>query len=411
MGYFFQSSEKIIPDSFFSLNNPIIFSLIVVVVSLAVTYIFYLYVIIPMRKKHFEQEKNLLLSHAEMMALFAELDPAPIFRFDLNGEIKLANRAGNSLIAKRNVIGEKIYNLFPELENKNLSKLINEGEIIEFTKEIDGKTFQINVIGIIKYRIGQIYSRDITMLKKFQNELEDALKKSENSEKLKSHFLLSLSHEIRTPMVGLLGFNTILREMYEDHLPDDMKGTFDHIENSSKRLLRTIDLNINMAKVLTKEIKIRTEEININLEIKRIISDYERLVKGKNLVLSFEENTNGVPLFTDQYCFVMVISNLIDNAVKFTESGKILIKAYANDKNKICVDVSDTGIGISKEFQNKIFSTSYNQEVGGYSRPFEGNGLGLVLTKSFLDLNNSTISVNSLKGKGSTFSIIFNNKN
>ncbi|MFA6025818.1 MAG: HAMP domain-containing sensor histidine kinase [Ignavibacteriaceae bacterium] len=376
------------------------------VIVLSLTYIFYRYVIVPMRKKHIEEEENIRLQHAKLMAMFAELDPSPVFRFDLSGEIILTNNAGNKLLVSKPIPGEKIYSLLPELKDINLAKCINEGEQLEITSSIGDKIYQFTVCGLPHFKIGQIYGRDVSALKAVQEKLELALKKSEESEKLKSYFLSQLSHEIRTPMVGLSGFSGFLKESMGDVLTDEQKTWFLHLENASKRLNRTMDLFINMAQVLTGGLTVYPVDINPKKEIETILKEYEKVIKEKNLYCLYEDLSNHALLKTDQYSFNLVMQNLIDNAIKFTKKGSIKITSYF-EKNKFCISVADTGIGISEEYLQKIF-TPFSQEVMGYSRPYEGNGLGLALAKNLLALNNATIEVKSEKGKGSTFSLIFN---
>jgi len=391
---------------FTSLNNPVILSLILVVIILSLTYIFYKYVILPMRKKHLEEEENIRLQHAKLMAMFAELDPSPVFRFDLSGGIILANNAGNKLLTSKPIWGEKIYDLLPALKEMNLAKCINEGEQREITTSVGNATYQFTVCGVPQFKIGQIYGRDVSALKAVQEKLELALVKSEESEKLKSYFLSQLSHEIRTPMVGLLGLGSILKESLDDILTDEQKSWFDHLEIASKRLSRTMDLFINMAQVLTGGLTVYPVDINPKKEIETILKEYETAIKEKNISCSYEDLSNDAFLKTDQYSFNLVMQNVIDNAIRFTKKGSIKVTSYLAD-NRFCIDVADTGIGISEEYLQKIF-TPFSQEVMGYSRPYEGNGLGLALAKNLLSLNNAFIKVKSVKGKGTTFSLIFN---
>lgn len=391
---------------FLSLNNPVLFSFILVVIILSVTYIFYKHVIIPMQKKHLEEEENIRLQHAKLMAMFAELDPSPVFRFDISGEIVLANNAGNKLLASHPVIGEKIYNIVPELKNINLAKCINDGEQIDITSYLEDKTYQFTICGIPHFKIGQIYGRDISALKSVQEKLEIALKKSEESEKLKTYFLSQLSHEIRTPLVGLSGFSGFLKESLAGILSDEQRTWFFHMENSTRRLNRTMDLFINMAQVLTGGVTTYPVNINPKKEIEAILRDYETEITEKKLLCSYENLAGNAFLKTDQYSFNLALQNIIDNAIKFTPRGSVKIKSYFNE-SKFCIDVIDTGIGISREYLSQIF-TPFTQEVMGYSRPYEGNGLGLALAKNLLALNNATISVKNEKSKGSTFSLIFN---
>ena len=391
---------------FISLNNPVILSFLLMTVILSITYIYYKYVIIPLKKKHREEEENIRLQHAKLMAMFAELDPSPVFRFDLSGDIVLANKAGHNLLASKPLSGEKIYTLLPELTSINLTKCINEGEQIEITSSVGKTTYQFTVCGNPHFKIGQIYGRDISALITVQEKLESALKKSEESEQLKTYFLSQLSHEIRTPMVGLSGFSEFLKESLADVLTEEQNGWFVHLENATKRLNRTMDLFINMAQVLTGGVAIYPVKLNPKKEIASVLRDFETAIEEKNLTCSYEDLTGNALLKTDQYSFELVLQNLIDNAVKFTKKGSITITTYENN-GKFCIDITDTGIGISNEYLSKIF-TPFTQEVMGYSRPYEGNGLGLALTKSLLALNGASIVVQSEKGKGSTFSLTFN---
>ncbi|MDP3147816.1 MAG: HAMP domain-containing sensor histidine kinase [Ignavibacteria bacterium] len=391
---------------FISLNNPVVLSFLLMTVILSLTYIYYKYVIIPMKKKHFEEEENIRLQHAKLMAMFAELDPSPVFRFDLSGDIVLANKAGHNLLASKPLSGEKIYTLLPELTSINLTKCINDGEQLQITSSVGETTYQFTVCGLPHFKIGQIYGRDISALVAARIKLESALKKSEEAEQLKSYFLSQLSHEIRTPMVGLSGFGGFLKESLSDILTDEQKGWFLHLDNATKRLNRTMDLFINMAQVLTGGVAVYPVNINPKKEIETILRNYAPLIEEKKLICSYEDLTGNAVFKTDQYSFNLVLQNLIDNAVKFTKSGSIKITTYFNE-TKFRIDVTDTGIGISSEYLTKIF-TPFTQEVMGYSRPYEGNGLGLALAKSLLALNNAWIEVKTEKGKGSTFSLIFN---
>ena len=391
---------------FISLNNPVILSFLLITVILSITYIYYKYVIIPLKKKHREEEENIRLQHAKLMAMFAELDPSPVFRFDLSGDIVLANKAGHNLLASKPLSGEKIYTLLPELTSINLTKCINEGEQIEITSSVGKTTYQFTVCGNPHFKIGQIYGRDISALITVQEKLESALKKSEESEQLKTYFLSQLSHEIRTPMVGLSGFSEFLKESLADILTEEQHGWFTHLENATKRLNRTMDLFINMAQVLTGGVVVYPVNISPKKEIESVLRDFKTAIEEKNLTCSYEDLTGNALLKTDQYSFELVLQNLIDNAVKFTKKGSITITTYENN-GKFCIDITDTGIGISNEYLSKIF-TPFTQEVMGYSRPYEGNGLGLALTKSLLALNGASIVVQSEKGKGSTFSLTFN---
>jgi signal transduction histidine kinase len=110
----------------------------------------------------------------------------------------------------------------------------------------------------------------------------------------------------------------------------------------------------------------------------------------------------------DEYSICNIFQIIIENAIKYTKNGKIEVRILQNEENKISATISDTGIGISENYLSKIFSP-FSQEEQGYTRRYEGNGLGLALVKKYCDLNNAEIKVESAKGKGTTFQIIFQN--
>ena len=114
----------------------------------------------------------------------------------------------------------------------------------------------------------------------------------------------------------------------------------------------------------------------------------------------------GTKILADEYSIMQIFANLIDNAIKYTKKGKVEILLTKNKSGNVMVEVKDTGIGMSKEFLPKIFEP-FVQEEQGYSRSYEGNGLGLALTKRYCEINNAVIEVESEKNVGSTFRVIF----
>ncbi|MDO8549290.1 MAG: ATP-binding protein, partial [Ignavibacteria bacterium] len=159
---------------------------------------------------------------------------------------------------------------------------------------------------------------------------------------------------------------------------------------------------------------IQTGNFNINLEkidlkdlLFKLIYEFNSLAKEKDLQLNFDPGNVESFILGDEYTLAQTFQNLIDNAIKYTEHGKVEVKIYSNGNGKINVDVKDTGIGISQEYMPNLFKP-FSQEEDGYSRKFEGNGLGLALTKKYIELNNADIKVNSKKGEGTTFTVILN---
>lgn len=402
----FQSLEKITRDSWYSFENPILFSLIMIVVILAVTFIYYRYVIVPMRKKHLQEQENLRLQQAELMALFSELSPDPIFRFDLNGKIILANNSAHKIFPSKVLVGEQVDILLPFMKTFDIHDIITYGKTIIYTSLLEENYFQFLISGVAKFSVCQVYGRDITDLKTKEKELKAALVKAEEAKKLKEQFLAQISHEIRSPLNVIVGYADLLKQEYPEK-QEDFSGILRSIKNNSKRLYRTFDLLLNMSQLQTSKYETRFEKVDLYSLLLTIKHEFQSYAEEKNLELDLINLTDGESMVTvDHYSVAQLFSNLVDNAIKYTERGKVEL-IIRKEAAKICVDVKDTGIGISKEYLQKVF-TPFSQENMSYTRPFEGTGLGLALVKGFVDINGSKIRVNSEPNKGTTFTVIFN---
>ncbi len=248
---------------------------------------------------------------------------------------------------------------------------------------------------------------DITSKVEAELELKAARDKAEESSNMKSIFLAQMSHEIRTPVSTILNYTSMLHEYLHNSSEDNFSEIFYSIDNGARRLIRTIELILNMSQLQTGYYE--TEKTLVDLEsdiVEPLVEDIKSaaLIKGLDI---FIENTAGEAKFvSDSYISTQIISNLVDNAIKYTQKGHVKIAICRDELNRVCVQIEDTGIGISREYLDKLF-TPFSQEEMGYTRSFEGNGLGLALVKKYCDLINAEIKVDSEKGKGSTFTIIF----
>jgi PAS domain S-box-containing protein len=242
---------------------------------------------------------------------------------------------------------------------------------------------------------------DITERKKHVSELIKAKEKAEENDKLKTAFLHNISHEIRTPMNAIIGFSALLGE--PDLTNDDQVFFTNKIQQSSNHLLSIITDIINISNIEAENVKINISEINLNLKLRSLYNRFLPDAIAKNLSLSYETtlDDNKSVFMTDSSKLVEILSNLIGNAVKFTEHGYIKF-GYNVEKNLIRFYVSDTGIGISANQHIKIFDRFYQVE-NKVSRQFEGTGLGLAICKSYVELLGGKIWLTSEKDKGSVF--------
>ncbi len=246
---------------------------------------------------------------------------------------------------------------------------------------------------------------DISLRKKVEEELLVSKEKAEESDRLKTAFLAQMSHEIRTPLNIILNATPLLADEAAC-LNKEKELLLDAVNSSGKRLLRTIDLILNMSSVQAGNYKPNFELIRLEKILGELIRDFQPLCSEKNISLSLATEVKNPEIKGDKYTLVQIFQNLIGNAVKYTKKGSVTVKVYKNKEEKICVDIKDTGIGMSKEYLANLFSP-FSQENVGYKREFEGNGLGLALVKKYVEINNSEIKVASEKDKGSVFTVIF----
>jgi len=249
--------------------------------------------------------------------------------------------------------------------------------------------------------------RDVTKRLRVEQELIQAKEKAEESDKLKSEFLAQMSHEIRTPINIMLGNVDYLNDMFAEKMDSEASGCFDSIKVASKRIIRTIDLILNAAELQISGYTPVFVKIDLDSEIlKKLYRENQLYAAQRGLELIYTCNEKDTNVIADEYSVTQIFSNLIDNAIKYTKKGKVEILIVKNKTGNIIVEIKDTGIGISKEFLPKMFQP-FVQEEQGYSRSFEGNGLGLALVKNYCDINKAIIEVESEKNVGSTFRVRF----
>ena len=359
-----------------------------------------------MRVKHLKEEENIRLQQAELMAKFAELSPDIILRFDIDGKIVLANNSAHKILHKTSILGMNIYNVLPEIKQYSLNVIIMTGERRKFTEIIDEKHYEFIIDGVPDIQVGQLFGRDITDLKEKEKALKDALEKAEESEKLKADFLARISHEIRSPLVAIQGYSEMIIADLGDKLEEDYRGIFRSLDKNTKRLYRTVDLILNMSQLQTSTYVPRFEKTDLEEMLKNIHSEFQSFAQEKKIDFKYS-NENGLnnTIMADQYSIHQVFVNLVDNAIKFTDVGSVEI-SLSRENNIPCVEVKDTGIGISNQYIDKIFSP-FSQEKTGYTRPYEGTGLGLALVKNYVDLNKASISVKSVTKHGTAFKVSF----
>ena len=237
---------------------------------------------------------------------------------------------------------------------------------------------------------------------KSQNEeLKLAKEKAEESDQLKTEFIHNMSHEIRTPMNGILGFSSFLND---PNLNEGKRKQFVNIiQNSGNQLLRIIDDILEISRLGTKQVKVIEKEVVLNNFLLQQFSIFEIKAKENKIPLYLKKGLSDKQssILTDETKLNKILSNLIDNALKYTSEGFIEF-GYQLKNTELEIYVKDTGIGIKKENQETIF-VRFSQEEKELSKNVGGLGLGLSIAKENAELLGGKITLQSEKGKGSTF--------
>ncbi len=288
----------------------------------------------------------------------------------------------------------KEYNVEFRQKNKNGEWIwfYSRGKIVSFDE--NGKPLKL---------VGTLI--DITNLKKIEEQLREAKERAENSEKIKSEFLAQMSHEIRSPINVILSYADLIRSNIVDQINKELLPGFESISTAGKRIIRTIDLILNMSDLQLGTYDVVKKEFDVKNLIISLIREYSSAAAKKNLQLNFVEETKNTLLTNDDYAVSQIIANLIDNAIKYTKEGNVDVILYRDEKDNMLVCVSDTGIGISEEYMPKLF-TPFSQEEHGYSRTYDGTGLGLALIKKYCEIISADIFVESKKGEGTKFTVL-----
>lgn len=233
-------------------------------------------------------------------------------------------------------------------------------------------------------------------------EIEKRYNKSRLDEvnRMKANIIGNLSHEIRTPLNGIITVSELLPEVSEE---EELKQLLEIQKKSADRLLETIDGLINLSRIEAEKSNLEMLPVEVSSILADCVEKFIGQAERKALFFEFENCPVGIKVNADKIMLEQCFINLINNALKFTLSGGISVKSFVEDQY-IKILVQDTGVGISLENQERIFS-EFEQESGGHSRAFEGVGIGLSFTKKFLEMIGGQIDVVSIKGDGSLFTI------
>lgn len=345
-------------------------------------------------------ERKEIESQLELLSQFPELNPYPVLRFGLSDhELIYANTRAKKFLN------------YIEFDRDHLEweKWMNfiKGRSGVFSEFVwNDRTYRFNRVAEPHLDIANIYSTDITEIRELQNELRHAKDKAEILSKSKDLFLANMSHEIRTPMNAIIGLTEVLSET---NLNDFQYTTLNKVRSASDNLLHLINEILDLSKIESNVFKLTPSFSALNKCATQCFELYENEASKKDVIMVYKSNLSDDTLhYYDRNRLNQVVTNLLGNALKFTERGQVILELKElgkldNNRAQVQFSITDTGIGIPPGDLEKIFD-NFNQAENNDETKYGGTGLGLSIAKKILEMMDSNLSVSSELGEGSTFS-------
>lgn len=269
------------------------------------------------------------------------------------------------------------------------SNEIRDVEVFSGPIHLDGSTYLFSIV------------HDVTDRRRMERELIEALDRAESADRLKDLFIANISHEIRTPLNIILGYINMLEVFMETDLTEEAARMVESVTQAGTRLMKTVDAVLTFSSITARAYEPTFKAVRLAPMLIDLHAQVEPLAAAKSLAITLEAGDRVPRVYCDPYTVEQAVANLLENAIKFTHEGSITIGLHQCG-GYVCISVADTGVGISPEYMAHMF-TAFSQEHTGYTRPFEGIGLGLSLVERYAEINKGRVTVESTKGVGSTF--------
>jgi len=321
------------------------------------------------------------------LASFPNLSPNPIIETNYLGEITYLNRAarinfpGISRDGKDNPIVKSILAFRDHFEKGRNTYLIDE-------VEIDKRTYELHTSYMQDSRAIRSYVLDITQRKRVEG--------------MKDEFVSAVSHELRTPLAIIEGSISLVLDGIIGDLNKKQNKMLGNAKESIHRLMRIINELLDISKIEAGKVIVNRESFNLVDLVKQAGAFFTPKINEKGLDLKIKTSSKDIQIYADQDKIMQVFTNLIGNAIKFTDGGEIVI-TIENDQNAVVCSVSDTGVGIPKENIETVFE-KFKQVGRSMGEGEKGTGLGLSIAKGYVVMHGGKIWVESESGRGATFS-------
>ncbi len=385
-------------------------------------------------KQDITKEKRLLEENLTTQKLYESLvkhAPLAILTFNIKGQIEVVNQKMLDFLGSPSEEATKEINMLTFEPLKKIGVVTKFKEAIGLKKQITFKGEYISKWGKkIFYKLYitplmnndnkvervVVFAEDISKERKYEQAIIEAKEKAERNDKLKNLFLANVSHELRTPLNAVIGFSDLM--MQDEALSDEHKEYMKIINNSGNHLLRLIDDLMSITKIEADEVKIQYEKVRLGdfiNDFTQYYSEYKSTIYGKEHIVFMVEGKKkyeDLEIVIDKTRLKQILTNLLDNAFKFTEEGSVTFGYTVENEKEVIFYVKDTGIGIPYKKRDLIFQ-KFRQGEDGLNRKYEGSGLGLYIVKRLTELMNGKVYFESEVGHGTVFYVSFpmnNNK-
>lgn len=326
------------------------------------------------------------------------------------------SHAGYTMLAGESVI---VADLAAEDRFETTALLRNHGVVSGIGVPIRGQHRPFGVLDAHSIRPRRFSTDDLNFLQGIANVLALAVEREHierelagardaalDAVRLKTAFLTNISHEIRTPLNVIIGYNDLIASYLVERGDLSQQANLEAINRGTTRLLHTIQQILDLSRIESGGFEISPARVVLADIIGAVHRDFEPHAKDKGITITRQIEHEAAAIRFDEYCLSRALNSLIHNALKFTEQGEITIRLFRDPQGALCVEISDTGVGIDPDYLPRLYEP-FSQEGTGYTRRFEGLGLGLTLSSKFLEMNGARLSARSEKGKGSVFTIHF----
>lgn len=280
--------------------------------------------------------------------------------------------------------------------NARVEGVLTYRKMRKFSELLEAQNFELEAQKMELASQSNELTEQNTELEMQKNQLSEA-------SRLKTNFLSNMSHELRTPLNSVIALSGVLSRRLSNKIPDDEYSYIEVIERNGKHLLSLINDILDISRIEAGREEVEIMDFTVNEVVAEVVEMIQPQAKQKKIKLIQSDTNKDVVVSGDAAKYKHILQNLIGNAVKFTEKGKVEVSVHAEDKN-INILVTDSGIGMTDQEMEHIFD-EFRQADGSTSRRFGGTGLGLAIAKKYANLLGGTISVKSESGVGSTFTL------